>query len=120
MNKQSQMNNKQIKMTKEECFAKLEESLRKSIDSAEYALSHLIRFYYEGTDANFYNQFIEEKDKLFTINNNLIVSWNIATELLLAEKAKENGLSKVKGYPKSMCDFYYVEKPENKSKECTD
>ena len=54
MNKQGQMNNKQIKMTKEECFAKLEESLRKSIDSAEYALSHLIRFYYEGTDANFY------------------------------------------------------------------
>ena len=31
MNKQNQMNNKQNKMTKEECFVKLEESLRKSI-----------------------------------------------------------------------------------------
>lgn len=91
--KQNQMNNKQNKMTKEECFAKLEESLRKSIDAAEYALSNLIRFYYEGTDTNFYNQFIKEKDKLFTINNNLLASWDIATELLLNEKEIKNGIS---------------------------
>ena len=93
MNKQKQMNNKQNKMTKEECFVKLEESLRKSIDDAEYALSHLIRFYYEGTDTNFYNQFIKEKDKLFIINNSLLASWDIAIELLLNEKEIKNGIS---------------------------
>ena len=94
MNKQNQMNNKQNKMTKEECFVKLEESLRKSIDAAEYALSHLIRFYYEGTDTNFYNKFIKEKDKLFIINNSLLASWDIAIELLLNEKEIKNGISK--------------------------
>lgn len=91
--KQNQMNNKQNKMTKEECFVKLEESLRKSINTAEYALSYLIRFYYEGTDTNFYNQFIEEKNKLFVINNSLLASWDIATELLLNEKEIKNGIS---------------------------
>lgn len=101
MNKQNQMNNKQNKMTKEECFVKLEESLRKSIDTAEYALSHLIRFYYEGTDTNFYNQFIKEKDKLFAINNSLLASWDIATELLLNEKEIKNGISEIEECAKS-------------------
>lgn len=101
MNKQNQMNNKQNKMTKEECFVKLEESLRKSIDAAEYALSHLIRFYYEGTDTSFYNQFIKEKDKLFAINNSLLASWDIATELLLNEKEIKNGISEIEECAKS-------------------
>lgn len=102
MNKQSQMNNKQIKMTKEECFAKLEESLRESINTAEYALSHLIRFYYEGTNTNFYNQFLEEKSRLFAINNNLLASWDVITELLLAEKERKNGIVKIEKNAKSI------------------
>lgn len=89
--------NKPNKITKEECFTKLEESLRESIDIAEYALSHLIRFYYQGTDTNFYSQFLEEKNKLFIINNNLLNSWDVAKELLetLNKKESENETIKI-------------------------
>ena len=98
--------NKQNKITKEECFARLEESLRESINTAEYALSHLIRFYCEGTNTNFYNQFLEEKNRLFAINNNLLASWDIVTELLLAEKERKNEIVKIEKNAKSTKSEY--------------